>query len=348
MGGATGKQVSTRKKTPRRKQRATKARSTQTTRRDQAPRWEDPFATLAVDDDRYRRAFADATARFGARADVSGIDIGFRIRDGRQRPDVCIRIHVREKFDVSRLTKRELFPKTIRGVPIDVIQAVYERHDSFDPARQTAVEPVQPGVSIGALDGPTGTLGLILEDVVDNARVLLSAGHVFAPSEQASPGDPVLQPGRADGGVLQDTVGALHRLDEATDSAVAAAFGARVFSTQILGATYAVPGLRYPQLGDILEKSGRSTGMSQGRVDGIAPQFGALRFVFRIVPLEGDDEPLCDFGDSGAVWYDPATGEAVGLHVMGGDTPFRSNAYAIATSLIYATQRLGVRLPGSG
>jgi len=288
------------------------------------------------------RALATAVARFGTRPGVTGIDLGFKIKGGRHTRRLSIRIHVREKLAPRYLTGRERFPGRILGVPVDVIQAVYEPH-AFDPARQLRVPVVQPGVSVGTLQGPTGTLGLLATDVVDGGPLVLGSAHVFAPTLDAQPGDPVLQPGRVDGGGPQDTIAVLHRIDDATDSAVALALGARAFAPGFVQGPATVAGLRYPRLDDVLEKSGRSTGVSRGRIDGMAPTFAGLRFVFRLVPLPGDAGPLCDFGDSGAVWYDPVTGEAIGLHCKGGDTPDRINAYAIATSLPHAMARLGAR-----
>lgn len=290
------------------------------------------------------RALATAVARFGSRPGVTGIDLGFKIKGGRHTRLLSIRIHVREKTAARYLSGRERFPRRILGVPVDVIEAVYEPHP-FDPQRQARLPVVQPGVSVGTLEGPTGTLGLLAMDVVDGSELVLGSAHVFAPSVDARPGDPVLQPGRVDGGGPQDTIGVLHRIDEPTDSAVALAMGSRPFAAGIVQGPPAVTGLRYPRLDDVLEKSGRSTGVSRGRIDGMALTFAGLRFVFRLVPLDGDTQPLCDFGDSGAVWYDPLTGEAVGLHCKGGDTPHRVNAYAIATSLPHAMASLGARLP---
>lgn len=309
----------------------------------------DPFAYMHDPNDRPQAALEIANSRFRARPEVCGIDIGFKIQGGKHTAVVAVRIHVKEKVSVRHLTPRERFPKVILGVPVDVIAAVYEDHHAFDPARQTRVPVISPGVSVSSMDGDTGTLGLMLEDVVDGRSVVLGAAHVFAPSLASRPGETaIIQPGRADGGGTQDAACVLHRFDESTDTAVAAVLGGRPFTPHILGAARDVSGCRHPRLGDVLEKSGRTTGITRGRVDGIAQEFAGLHYVIRLVALDGATGPLCDFGDSGSVWYDPTTGEAVAVHCKGGSAPTMDNAYAIATSLIYATRNLGVRLPGSG
>src|SRR6266850_5761401 len=168
----------------------------------------DPFAYQYDPRDRPRAALDVALARFRARPEVTGIDLGFKIKAGRHQKVVAVRIHVREKVRRSHLTPRELFPKQLLGVPVDVIEAVYHDHLAFDPARQTHVTPICPGVSVGADGGATGTLGLVVEDVVDGRPLLLSAAHIFAPTVDSRPGDALLQPGPADGGGAADAMGA--------------------------------------------------------------------------------------------------------------------------------------------
>jgi len=309
----------------------------------------DPFVYRFDPSDKPRAALEIAIARFRARPEVTGIDLGFEIKSGKHTKRLAVRIHVREKVGRRHLTPRERFPDHILGVPVDVIAAVYEDHHVFDPARQTAVPIIRPGLSVSALNGDTGTLGLLVEDITDGKQLILGSAHVFgrAPDPQGGM-TPIIQPGRADGGGAPDAIGTLLRSDRGTDTAVAVATGARPFDSHILGAANDVTGLRHPQRGDILEKSGRTTGITRGFVDSIVREFAGLQFVMRLVPLPGADGPICDFGDSGSVWYDPGTGEAVAIHCKGGSTPTQANAYAIATSLIYATQALGVRLPPGG
>ena len=72
------------------------------------------------------------------------------------------------------------------------------------------VRPVQPGTSVGATDGTTGTICCL---VVDDSgkRYLLSADHVFESRMGLKPGTSVLQPGALDGGQMSDRVATLTR-----------------------------------------------------------------------------------------------------------------------------------------
>jgi hypothetical protein len=111
--------------------------------------------------------------------------------------------------------------------------------------------------------------------------------------------------------------------------------------------------LARPRLGMRVWKSGRTSGYTEGFIDGIRmkvsiyyPGTGHVRLeqVFRIVPLPGvGDIEISLAGDSGAVWVERSSGKAVGLHFAGEvDGP----EHALAHDLSPVMQRLRVRLPG--
>jgi hypothetical protein len=296
----------------------------------------DPFEVPM--DPRVRAALETAHQRFGSRPNVIGIDYGIKLKGRGRKPYMAIRIHVPEKIPKGRLSRREKFPQYLLGVPVDVIEAVYEDNQA---ARLAAVDPINPGVSVGALGGGTGTLGLLVEDSTDSQPLLLGCAHIFGTTGPAT----IIQPGGADGGTAADAIGTWLRADRDTDSAVAVRQGARVFDPQILEAPGPITGLRFPQVGDVLEKSGRTTGITVGLVTAVVPSFVGLKSVITLM-RPSPDQPLCDFGDSGSVWYDRDTGEAVALHCKSGAAQGKPNAYAIATILMHVVQRLNVRLPG--
>jgi hypothetical protein len=108
-----------------------------------------------------------------------------------------------------------------------------------------------------------------------------------------------------------------------------------------------------PRLGMRVWKSGRSSGYTEGFVDGIkmtvSLSYGpvgvhTLRRVFRIVPIPGGGYPeISVAGDSGSVWVDSQSGKAVGLHFAGeiGNTP----EHALAHDIKPVLERLRVRFP---
>ena len=80
--------------------------------------------------------------------------------------------------------------------------------------RKGRFRPVVFGVSAGHVDITAGTLGWVVRDRESNERLFLSNAHVFHPKPWEG-GDParkeIIQPGRFDGGGLQDVIGYYQR-----------------------------------------------------------------------------------------------------------------------------------------
>ncbi|NIU63493.1 MAG: hypothetical protein GWN66_23410, partial [Pseudomonas stutzeri] len=64
--------------------------------------------------------------------------------------------------------------------------------------------PAPGGVSIGHVDITAGTLGCLV--VRGDHIYILSNNHVLANSNEAEPGDAILQPGPHDGGTMDDQI----------------------------------------------------------------------------------------------------------------------------------------------
>ena len=77
----------------------------------------------------------------------------------------------------------------------------------IDPTQK--FRPAPGGVSIGHKDITAGTFGCVVKDFSEN-RLILSNNHVLANSNEALIGDPILQPGPHDGGIVgRDEIGVL-------------------------------------------------------------------------------------------------------------------------------------------
>ncbi|GAA1209283.1 hypothetical protein [Prauserella alba] len=63
---------------------------------------------------------------------------------------------------------------------------------------------MRTGASIGHVAVSAGTMGCLVRDVADGSRQVLSNNHVLANTNDAEVGDPVVQPGPADGGSEAD------------------------------------------------------------------------------------------------------------------------------------------------
>ena len=142
--------------------------------------------------------------------------------------------------------------------------------------------PVPIGVSTGQVDVTAGT---IAARVVSDSKVFaLSNNHVFANRNQAEVGDNILQPGTVDGGANPtDAIGTLHDFEpirfcqpfpvcpnNQIDAAIAeTTTGSLGNSTPSNG--YGTPNSKTAaaRLGMAVQKYGRTTGHTRGRITGI-------------------------------------------------------------------------------
>lgn len=214
----------------------------------------------------------------------------------------------------------ERFPEEIEGVPVDVIEANYVSHEVASKApRWLFASVVQPGISVAHFRRSAGTIGLIVYDNLTRSPCLLSNWHVLAGSLAVNTGDPILQPGPSDGGDwLRHTIATLDRriIDNNGDAAIAILTSNRPFLPNQLESGVTITKARMPQLGEVLEKSGRSTGITQALVDGIGQYFiddysdvGRIGIDgFKLVSIQDgnpDNREISAKGDSGSCWYDP-------------------------------------------
>lgn len=192
--------------------------------------------------------------------------------------------------------------------------------------------PLRPGVSIAHVDVSAGTLGAFVE--VDGVLHALSNYHVLVGEPSAAVGDGILQPGPADGGTdPADRVGTLAAFvalspgeTALVDAAVALLDDAEVDATYPVGrVTTTVEALGAEQV----EKVGRTTGITQGRITaielddvvvGYGEQLGELRFDNQIEVEGTGTGPFSRGGDSGSLVYRLPGGEAVGLLFAGSET----------------------------
>lgn len=196
--------------------------------------------------------------------------------------------------------------------------------------------PLRPGVSIGHVGVTAGTLGAFVTRTGagsgNGELYALSNYHVLAGSPQARPGDVVLQPGPADGGLAPgDRIGELTQVVdlESVDSTCTDAALARLDRIPV--------DLEYPVGrvvktaralgGELVGKVGRTTAITHGRVTAIElddvivgyEDLGALSFDDQIEIESLDDAPFSRGGDSGALVY-REDGVALGLLFAGSES----------------------------
>ena len=299
-----------------------------------------------------------ATQIYGHKDYVTAVDLGYKYTAGERTEKIAIRVHVSKKLPSASIGSDELIPEEILGVPTDVIEATYEPHSSGDESgvRTQRFDVIQPGISIAHRDRTAGTLGAIVYDNATQRPCILSNWHVLAGDESAMVGDPILQPGPQDGGSEPNDVIAVlgqSMLGIDGDAAVAFLNGSRSFSAAQLETGITIQSARTPAIGEVLEKSGRSSGVTQGKVDGLGQYkifySGCEVFIrgFKLVPsIDGNprNEELSASRDSGAVWYDPMSGEGVGLHFAGETNSDPLAEHALACYLTQVLCSLGVSL----
>ncbi|MDX1687250.1 MAG: hypothetical protein R3248_04630 [Candidatus Promineifilaceae bacterium] len=144
-----------------------------------------------------------------SRPNVVGVGVGYRETAGILTGDVAVIVLVERKVTPAALSTEALVPREVGGLRTDVrevgeIRAQQSRTDRWRPA--------PGGTSIGHYRISAGTFGCVVRDRATGARLILSNNHVLANSNDAAPGDPIIQPGGADGGVEpQDVIARLER-----------------------------------------------------------------------------------------------------------------------------------------
>lgn len=274
---------------------------------------------------------------------VTGVGVGFKEVGGRRTRTVAIRVYVRKKVPLAELARADRLPKTVRGVPVDVIEADFEIHqDPANPAdHRLRFDPLLGGISVGSVPtGGSGTLGCSVYGNDIGEDLILSNWHVLCGRVNCATTDAIIQPGTGGGdpGTLADQVATLFRsaLTNEVDAAVARLTGDRFLLKQQFGLgsiTRSAP----PALGMTVRKSGRTTGVTTATITDVSADIsvrgypgGTRAFRNQLVIENGNQVSLP--GDSGSVWVDTG-GNAIGLNFAGSGDGKRGNANPIASVL---------------
>jgi len=176
-----------------------------------------------------RAAKAAHTAVLMDLPNVIGVGIGRQIVNNVQTDELCLAVLVADKIAIEGLPPGALVPSQVNGVPTDVVQVGTIRANQVPTDK---FRPAPGGVSIGHYQISAGTLGCIVRDRSTGDRLILSNNHVLANSNDAAAGDPIIQPGGADGGsVANDLIARLERFctidfgtDPGSDCGIASAY----------------------------------------------------------------------------------------------------------------------------
>lgn len=220
---------------------------------------------------------------------------------GKPIEERAIRFYVSRKLPEKALSIQDILPKTVTidgkeyltdVVEIGEVKALGKRKFRRQEINRTdKVRPLVAGISIGHYQITAGTLGAFVTD--GTYEYILSNNHVIANSNHAKAGDPILQPGPYDGGSPTDRVASLTRFIPIRFNSPRGCISRRVIRRLIqrvrpqallnivdagiaqLEDTYlnkTIDGLYIlkqpsdPEINEFLWKSGRTTGLTNGRI----------------------------------------------------------------------------------
>lgn len=150
------------------------------------------------------------------RGNLVGMGYGVKWTDGTPTGEPAMLALVSQKIDPDDLPESDLIPKEINGMQTDVLAVGELIADQAEPieagieALARHARPASGGYSVGHINITAGTIGTCVYDQlgtpgnpsgIPSRYYILSNNHVLANSNNARRGDPILQPGPADGGV---------------------------------------------------------------------------------------------------------------------------------------------------
>lgn len=291
-------------------------------------------------------------AAFGLMADIRTGDLGFEnivgvgIAESEERGS-SVAVYVARKVPTDRLEDEVRIPSAYEGVRTTVI----ESGEFFSASGGERHRPVPLGVSIGHVEGETGTSGFLVKR--DGDLFIVSNNHILARENQGRKGDAVIQPGPYDGGVRGDEFAQLSDWIDLdfrgganwADVAIAATDMSAVSSRAFRG----------PAIADTLAsiapqrrvwKCGRTTDLTHGRVGDISasvrvryPRGRALLKDQILVQGERSGR-FAAGGDSGSLIIDAAENQPLALLCA------VSRKYTVGSKIGRVLEGLGVSWAG--
>lgn len=290
-----------------------------------------------------------------AKTNVVGVGVGYKVIEAdneRETGDTCLSVFVTEKIPEDLLSKEDVIKPTYGKVKTDVVTSgeifagcagaldSAPAPDDLDSAEEdeeigiqtlrNRVRPVEGGYSVAHIRVTAGTYATAVYDSrpsigIPRKYYVLSNNHVLANSNNARIGDPILQPGPIDGGRYpRDMIARLSRFvtinfrgrPNLVDAAIAEG-EFHVLDREIYWIGY-VKGVAAPRLGSTVQKTGRTTNYTTGRIRSVGATVNVnygynriARFIKQIITT-----PMSAGGDSGSMLCD-VNERAVGLLFAG-------------------------------
>lgn len=241
------------------------------------------------------------------------------------------------KRPASSRTSLRLAPKSLDGLPLDVISFQFQPHAGRAPAfrRLSTKQGIIGGLSIGTPDDAPGTLGSVFRSSKYEGLLGLTSAHLAPdPREHVFAPSPVDREGGLDLGEVvaidYDYGASLIRI-----RTPGAAVGAVMGLPNICGFMYGEELHEAALSRKWVTKSGRTTGVTRARITGISSS-GTIT----LTASDGVSE-IASGGDSGSIWMTD-DGRAVGLHFAGGT--HGKSGWAQAMPMFGIAENLGLSI----
>ncbi|NOT63874.1 MAG: hypothetical protein HOP19_26975 [Acidobacteria bacterium] len=338
-----------------------------------------PHASVQAASARGRVAAFRAAPVSTATQNVLGVGVDEKYVDGIPTGVMSIKFLVRAKTAKSALSKSDLLPSAIAGIPTDVEEVgmivplaakkAASAAAAVFPNPRLRKRPFQPGSSVGFREPAdefvmAGTFGALVKDAAGQLY-LLSNNHVLAfengveadgvtKREVLSKGAPIFQPGFLDGGKPStDKVAELTRWidlradrpDNLVDAAIAKVLAKSNVKPEILFIG-APTGSKAAAKDMTVHKFGRTTSYRAGRVSSVffdvtVPyEVGDVMFTDQIAIRGLNGKRFSDSGDSGSTILERSTNKVVGLLFAGATNGSLTFANHIADVLAQLKVRL--------
>lgn len=296
------------------------------------------------------RAVDDMLQTDVPKANVVGVGLGVKWSKGQPTGKPAVLALVSQKLDSDDLGPNDMIPKKINDMQTDVLAIGEPFAGQAEPievgieALARRARPASGGYSVAHVNVTAGTIGTCVYDLqgtgsnpagIPGRYYILSNNHVLANSNNASIGDPVLQPGPFDGGVdPTDRIARLNRFVPITfapavplplhrnlvDAAVAEGqFHDLKREIHWVGHLQGWVPRAQVQVGTLVHKTGRTTNYTNGRITTINAvvdvNYGGgrvARFRDQIITTN-----MSAGGDSGSIVAERFRNRAVGLLFAG-------------------------------
>lgn len=153
---------------------------------------------------------------------VVGMGVGVKWSNGQPTGEPALVVLVTHKVADETLSKAELVPRKLADMQTDVLSVGHlfaggsKVPEAINQPLVKYTRPAKGGYSVGHIDITAGTIATVVYDILPGGSTnppahgtgiptkyyILSNNHVLANSNNASPGDPIVQPGPLDGGVM--------------------------------------------------------------------------------------------------------------------------------------------------